>query len=142
MVKRPREKMHFRLPVAVGHVHAAIQLFDQPGLEGSVLHLAAAADEIFESFLKREGKPTLSETLLMRLQEHLPKLDRKTFHRSSTQWKNAVKHADNPAEDLITMPSTQPFFYLARAIHNYEALNGELTPQMAEFMLRVRGEKP
>jgi hypothetical protein len=130
--------MHFRLPVAVGHVHAAIEIFGQPGLEGSVLHLAAAADEIFEAFLKREGKVTLSGKLLRALQEHIPELDRKTFYRSSTQWKNAVKHADIPAEDVISMPSTQPFFYLARAIMNYEALTGEKSPQMDKFMSRYR----
>ena len=135
--------MHFRLPIAVGHVHAAIQLFDQPGLEASVLHLAAAADEIFESLLKREGKSTMSETLLRRFQEHQPDLDRKTFHRSSTRFKNAVKHADNPAEDVVAMPSAHHFLYLARAILNYEALIGEQTPQMSTFMGRIKkGNKP
>ena len=55
MDKQHRNKLLFRLPVAVGHVHAAILLFNQPGFDASVLHLAAAADEIFEAFLKREG---------------------------------------------------------------------------------------
>jgi hypothetical protein len=137
-MKRGRERMHFRLPIAVGHVHAAIQLFNEPGLEGSVLHLASAADEIFEAFLRRDGKRTMSESLLLQFQRYMPGLDRKAFHRDSTRWKNAVKHADVPGEDVITMPSLHPFQFLVRAIMNYKSLTGELTPQMDEFMARHR----
>jgi len=123
-----------KLEVAVSHIHSAIELRAQPGREASILHLAAAADEIIESMLKREGKPTLSQTLFNLFKEHLPDIDRKSFHQQLSFNKNAVKHADVPAEDLIEMPFGQAFLALARAVMNYEALTGQKTEPMQGFL--------
>ena len=82
----------------------------------------------------------MSQAIHRALAEHDPSLDRAMFRRATNSITNAVKRADVPSEDLITMPSVQPFLYIVRAIKNYESLMGEITPQMQQFRERKREE--
>ena len=102
------------------------------------MHLAAAADEIIEAMLKRDGKPTLSHQILIAIQKYEPHFDRRTFHRVSTKSKNAMKHADFPEEDIVGLQLGTGSFALLRAIMNYETLTGNITDQMRQYMDTVQ----
>lgn len=138
MVMRAKTLSLSKLTIAVSHIHAAIELKSRFGHEASILHLAAAADEIIEAFLKRKGKPTMSQALLAQFQKYAPNFDRKTFHQAASRTKNAVKHADHPDGDIVEISELQDFTSLIRAILNYELLTGTTTPQMQEFMGRYK----
>ncbi len=114
---------------------------DELAYEPSVLHLAAAAEEILEALLKRENKGTVNQFLLEGFQKNLtPTLDRKTFYQEVSRTKNAVKHADVAGEDMVEIPLGQGFFTLLKAVHNYEGLTGQLTPQMKQWFERRKNK--
>ena len=133
----PRKKISKR-QVALNHIHAAIELWPTNTYEVSIIHLAAAAEEILGAMLKRESKRTMLEKFHATLEQHGMGVDRKVAYKAFTKSKNDVKHADVPEDDEVTYSDVEPLLVLLRAIYNYEALVGQTTPQMAKFMTKWR----
>jgi hypothetical protein len=56
--------------------------------------------------------------------------------------RNSLKHANRPGEDVIEFDPEEARIMLARAVVNYQELNGSITPQMEEFASgHIRGSR-
>lgn len=120
--------------IARRQIEIAAELFFDGRDFLAVVTLAGAAEEILGSLLKREGKPTMID--------HLVGLDKEQFggrpfavlNKEVNGIRNALKHANDPAEDTIEIEAEAAIAMLSRAVANYASINSkEVTP----IMIRV-----
>jgi hypothetical protein len=129
-------KLH-KKEIARRQIDTAIDLF----LEGrdclSVVTLAGAGEEIIGSLLRRAKCKNMIS--------HILDLDKRlsggrgfgVVNQEINGFRNTLKHANNPAEDLIEVAQDQEhaIAMLARALNNYHASEGRLSQKMEQFFV-------
>jgi hypothetical protein len=127
-------KLH-KKEIARRQIDTAIDLF----LEGkdylSMVTLAGAGEEIIGNLLKRARRKNMLG--------HLLDLDKRisggreftVVNQEINGFRNALKHANDPTEDLVEVVQDQEhaIAMLSRALTNYWALEGSLSPKMEQF---------
>ncbi|OGW55625.1 MAG: hypothetical protein A2Y81_00360 [Nitrospirae bacterium RBG_13_43_8] len=122
--------------VARSQIDTAIDLF----LDGkdylSVITLAGAGEEILGSLIARAGKKRMIDHLID-LDKKLSKGGRqfKIINQEINGFRNSLKHADDPTEDIVDVVEDQEhaIAMLARALTNYHELEGKLSVKMEQF---------
>ena len=133
-------KLHKR-EVARRQIDTAIDLF----LDGkdylSVVTLAGAGEEILGSLITRAGKKRIIDHLID-LDKKLSKGGRrfKIVNQEINGFRNSLKHADDPTEDIVDVVEDQEhaIAMLARALTNFYELEGKLSVRMEQFYIWLK----
>lgn len=127
-------KLH-KKEIARRQIDTAIDLF----LEGkdylSVVTLAGAGEEIIGNLLKRAKRKNMGGHLLDLDKRISGGRDFKVMNQEINGFRNALKHANEPTEDLMEVAQDQEhaIAMLSRSLTNYSALEGSLSPKMEQF---------
>jgi hypothetical protein len=128
-------KLH-KTELAHRQIDTAIDLF----LDGkdylSGVTLAGAGEEILGRLLARAGKKSMIDHLIA-LDKKLSNGGRqfKIVNQEINRFRNSLKHAPDPGEDIIDVAEDQEhaIAMLARALTNYYELEGKLSVRMEQF---------
>jgi seryl-tRNA synthetase len=136
--------MH-KVEVARRQIDSAIDLFLEDKDYLSVITLAGAGEEIIGNLLSRDQKKNMIDHLIA-LDKELTNGGRafKEVNREINSFKNSLKHANQPAEDLLDVAESKDhaIAMLSRAMTNYGLLKGELTSKMEEFHIWLQKYRP
>ena len=127
-------KLH-KKEIARRQIDAAIDLF----LEGknylAAVTLAGAGEEIIGNLLKRAQRKNMVGHLLDLDKRISGGRDFTVVNQEINGFRNALKHANDPTEDLMEVVQEQELAIamLSRALTNYCALEGGLSPKMEQF---------
>jgi len=127
-------KLH-KKEIAGRQIDTAVDLF----LEGkdylSVITLAGAGEEIIGNLLKRGKRKNVVNHLLDLDKRISQGRDFIVVNQEINGFRNALKHATDPSEDLMEVIQDQEhaIAMLSRALSNYYALEGGLSPNMERF---------
>ena len=127
-------KLH-KTEVARRQIDTAIDLFSIGKDHLSVVTLAGAAEEIVGELLRRAGRKNMLNHLLELDKRISGGRDFEVVNQEINSFRNALKHAKKPAEDLmeVVQDEEHAIAMLSRALANYSALEGKLSPKMEQF---------
>ena len=127
--------------IAIEFIETAVVLYEEEKYFSS-LHLAGAAEEIFEAYAKDSGiEPTKSTNARL-----AKKLGDSTYKehvaKKNIEWvmdysKNAIKHATKngePSFDALLRPKLDAFRMIRRALKNAYLVNAKVAPQLYSFL--------
>lgn len=117
--------------IAKRQLDAASQLYLSGGDYLAVITLAGAAEEILGVLLKRQGKRAMVDQLVELDASLTGGRPFKIISNEINKARNALKHANDPSEDLIVVEPGEALAMLGRAIVNYVWLTESATPDMA-----------
>ncbi len=125
-------KLH-KKEIARRQIDTAIDLFLQGKDYLSVVTLAGAGEEVIGNLLIRAKQ----KNILSHLKRLLEGREFKVANQEINGFRNALKHANNPGEDLIDVAQDQEhaIAMLSRALANYSALERGLSPKMEQFYI-------
>lgn len=133
-------KLH-KTEVARRQIDTAIDLFLNGKDYLSVVTLAEAGEEILGSLLSRAGKKSMIAHLID-LDKKLSSGGRqfKIINQEINGFRNSLKHANDRTEDIIDVAEDQEhaIAMLARALTNYNELEGKLSVRMEQFYVWLR----
>lgn len=131
--------------VARRQIDTAVELF----LDGRdylpIVTLSGAGEEIIGKLLQRAGKKNMIGYLID-LDKKLSGGGRpfKIVNQEVNGFRNGLKHATDPAEDVIDVAQDQEhaIAMLSRALTNYHALEGTLSEKMGQFYRWLKENRP
>ena len=129
--------MHKR-DIAKRQLETALELHFAGGDTFSVITLAGAAEEVFGDLLRRADKAAMVDHLLDLDREVTGGRSPDIVYEEVNGIRNSLKHAKRPEEDDVEVEAEHAVSMLMRAIANYAALAGELSPAMVRMYRAVK----
>lgn len=131
-----------KLDIAKRQLEAAIDLHFSGGDYLAVTTLAGAAEEILGRLLQRQGDRAMIDDLVDLDREMTGGRPFEEIRKEANGARNALKHANAPGEDQVSIVPGEATAMLARAIVNYAWLTKSATPSMLrlyDHLIAVRG---
>jgi hypothetical protein len=138
-------RAYYRTDLALSQLETALRLFAEGKEFASVITLAGAADEVFGKFLAAAGRENSLESLKRAVGEiHLKLYGEPTppqqIAERANRARNSLKHWDKGDSEIVKLAlDVEACDLLIRAIDNYWALEGKLTPSMEAFQRAQNG---
>ena len=126
-------KLH-KTEIARRQIETAIDLFVSDKDFISALGLAAAAEDILGTLLRREGEKSMLENLHAWYQDTTKeKVAFGDFAAKANLARNTLKHASTAEEDNVEIFRWETVQMLMRALYNWKEAGHEPTVKMLEF---------
>lgn len=117
--------------IARRQIEVAADLFFSGGDFLAVVTLSGAAEEILGKLIKRNGETAMIDKLIELDKELTGGRSYAIINKEINGIRNALKHANDPAEDEIEVEPSEAIAMLSRAVVNYVLFtDGEATPRM------------
>ena len=126
-------KLH-KIEIARRQIEVAAELFFAEGDFLAVVTLAGAAEEILGNLIKRAGESAMIDRLVCLDKRLTGGRSFAVVNKEVNGIRNALKHANDPAEDEIEVDAGEAISMLSRAVANYARLSNE---QPSPNMVRV-----
>ena len=119
-----------KLDIAKRQLETASDLYFSGGDYLAVITLAGAAEEILGKLLQRQGKRAMIDALVDLDKALTGGRSFETIRKEVNGARNALKHANEPNEDELTVEPGEAIAMLGRAVVNYVSLTKSATPAM------------
>lgn len=138
-----------KIEVAERQLDTAITLFLADGEPCSIITLAAASEEVLGNYVDGKWAPENLNNMFNRMFEAakvrgLPFKTKADFSQKLVNiTKNALKHANRPDEQYLSVDPEETVFRLLHAVINYQLGSGKpFTVPMNQFETWLRSERP
>jgi hypothetical protein len=119
-----------KLVIAQRQLEVAAHLYVEGADYLAVVTLAGASEEILGNLLRRAGQGAMIDRIVEMDRELTGGRVFKVVSDEVNRARNALKHANDPDEDTVTVEPGEATAMLARALVNYNRLAGQLSPTM------------
>jgi len=127
-----------KVDAAKRQIQTAIDLYFVHGDMISLMTLAGAAEEICGNLLARNNQKNVLTMMWEEAQKRGLPVSNKELYTRASEVRNALKHANQPAEDIFTFDDEAAVLMLIRAVVNFQLLGQPLTNEMEKFIVWVR----
>ena len=124
--------------IAKRQLITACKLYMAGGDYLSVLTLAGAAEEILGVLLQRSGRTNSLDDILALDSRLGSNRSRKQVADEINLARNSAKHANNPAEDVVSIAPGEADAMLARAIANYVDQTSDIPEEMQAAYMELQ----
>jgi hypothetical protein len=129
--------------IARRQIEVASELFFSGGDFLAIVTLSGAAEEILGKLIKRNGEAAMIDRLVELDKELTGGRSFNTVNTEINGIRNALKHANDPAEDEIEVEASAAIAMLSRAVVNYVLFTGgEATPSMVRVYEHLKALHP
>ena len=129
--------------IARRQIEVASELFFADGDFLAVVTLSGAAEEILGKLLQRNGEAAMIDRLVELDKELTGGRSFNILNEEINGIRNALKHANDPAEDEIEVDASAAIAMLSRAVVNYVLFtDGNATPSMMRVYEHLKALHP
>jgi hypothetical protein len=129
-----------KLAIAKRQLELAARLYNEDADYLGVITLAGAAEEILGNLLRRSGQEAMIDRIVEMDRELTGGRTFSVVNSEVNRARNALKHAREPNEDTVLIEPGEATAMLARALVNYNRLDGDLSEPMLLAFQKLAAE--